>query len=86
MPNQIAPAHGVMEGQGAYRRYAKLPAGGAALAVAVRRVELNANDPAVVIAEYRCTAREKLDDPGLTWMMSSAAGRLARLGKAGSNG
>jgi hypothetical protein len=59
MSNETAPSHGVMEGKGAYNRYAKLPAGGAALALpllekAVRRVELDtgACDQAVVIADY----------------------------------
>jgi hypothetical protein len=46
-----------MEGKGAYNRYAKLPAGGAALALplleeAVRRLELDTNDQTVVIADY----------------------------------
>jgi hypothetical protein len=57
MPKEPAPSHGVMEGKGAYNRYAKLPAGGAALALpllekAVRYVELDAGDQAVVIADY----------------------------------
>jgi hypothetical protein len=46
-----------MEGKGAYNRYAKLPAGGAALALpllekAVRDVELDSGDQPVVIADY----------------------------------
>jgi hypothetical protein len=32
MSNEHGPAHGVMEGKGAYNRHAALPAGGAALA------------------------------------------------------
>jgi hypothetical protein len=57
MPNEPTPSHGVMEGRGAYNRYAKLPAGGAALALpllekAVRCVEFDAGDEAVVIADY----------------------------------
>ena len=57
MPNEFAPPHGVMEGKGAYNKYAKLPAGGAFLALpllekAVRRVELDSSDQAVVIADY----------------------------------
>src|SRR5215469_17458159 len=57
MPDQTAPPHGVMEGKGAYNRYAKLPAGGAVLALpllegAVRRLELDTNDQTVVIADY----------------------------------
>jgi hypothetical protein len=49
--------HGVMEGKGAYNRYAKLPAGGGALALplwekAVRSVELEHDDQTIVIADY----------------------------------
>ncbi len=33
MSNEPMPSHGVMEGLGAYNKYAKLPAGGAALAL-----------------------------------------------------
>ena len=57
MSNKGAPFHGVMEGEGAYNRYAKLPAGGGALALpllakAVRCVELDTGDQPVVIADY----------------------------------
>jgi hypothetical protein len=50
-------AHGVMEGQGAYNKHAKLPAGGAALAVpflekAVREMGLAPADRPLVIADY----------------------------------
>jgi len=38
MPGQTALPHGVMEGKGAYNRYAKLPAGGAALALPLLEV------------------------------------------------
>jgi hypothetical protein len=46
-----------MEGQGAYNKYAKIPAGGAALAVpflekAVRNITLNPADQFLVIADY----------------------------------
>lgn len=56
MPNELTP-HGVMEGRGAYNRYAKLPAGGAALAMpaleeAVRKVELGEGGHPFVIADY----------------------------------
>src|ERR1700723_1366411 len=49
--------HGVMEGKGAYNRYAKLPAGGGALALplwekAVRSVELETGERPIVIADY----------------------------------
>ena len=57
MPNASAPAHGVMEAKGAYNKYAKLPAGGAALALplfdkAVQAVELDAEGQPIVIADY----------------------------------
>ncbi len=57
MSNETLPRHGVMEGEGAYNRYEKLPAGGAALAVpllekAVRSLELDARDQPVLIADY----------------------------------
>jgi hypothetical protein len=46
-----------MEGRGAYNKYAKLPAGGAALALplwedAVRRVEIEAGHQPVVLVDY----------------------------------
>jgi hypothetical protein len=57
MPNEPTPSHGVMEGQGAYNKYAKLPAGGAALALpllerAASDVALGKDDQPVVIADY----------------------------------
>jgi hypothetical protein len=57
MSKEPTQPHGVMEGKGSYNKYAKLPAGGAALAMpllekAVRRVELDAGDQPVVIADY----------------------------------
>ena len=50
MSNIPTPSHGVMEANGAYNRHAKLPAGGAALAVpllekAVQSVELDPKGP-----------------------------------------
>jgi len=56
MPNEPVPTQGVMEGKGAYNRYAKLPAGGAALALpllekAVPCVTLPA-DQGIVMADY----------------------------------
>jgi hypothetical protein len=50
-------AHGVMEGNGAYNKHAKLPAGGAALAIpflekAVQGIDLAPDDRPVVIADY----------------------------------
>lgn len=57
MSNPPPPSHGVMEGKGAYNKHAKLPAGGAALALpllekAVSNVALDAGDLPVVIADY----------------------------------
>ena len=68
MSNKGAPFHGVMEGEGAYNRYAKLPAGGGALALpllekAVRCVELDTGDQPVVIADLWIVSGEKLDGP-----------------------
>jgi len=50
-------AHGVMEGDGAYNMHARIPAGGASLALpllkqAVRNIALDAGNEAVVIADY----------------------------------
>ena len=57
MSNEPPPSHGVMEGKGAYNKYAKLPAGGAALALpllekAVLNVEIDTGNQPVVIADY----------------------------------
>lgn len=57
MSNTTAPSHGVMEGKGAYNKHAKLPAGGAALALpllekAVETVDLGAEEQPIVIADY----------------------------------
>ncbi|HEY6387817.1 MAG TPA: hypothetical protein VIX91_19240 [Candidatus Acidoferrum sp.] len=57
MLNAGAQPHGVMEGKGSYNKHAKLPAGGAALAMpllekAVQNVELDTTDQPIVIADY----------------------------------
>jgi hypothetical protein len=57
MPNEPTSSRGVMEGKGAYNKYAKLPAGGAALALpllerAASNVALATDDRPVVIADY----------------------------------
>ena len=57
MSDESRLSHGVMEGKGAYNKYAKLPAGGAALALpllekAVRGIRLDTGDRPVVIADY----------------------------------
>lgn len=57
MSKEPMPPHGVMEGKGAYNKYAKLPAGGAALAVpllekAVRNIVVDRGDQPIVIADY----------------------------------
>lgn len=57
MAGGAAPTHGVMEGEGAYNRHARIQAGGATLAFplleeAVQKIECNARDGALVIADY----------------------------------
>jgi SAM dependent carboxyl methyltransferase len=57
MQNQPILPHGVMEGKGAYNKYAKVPAGGAALALpllerAALDVALDTGDLPVVVADY----------------------------------
>ena len=57
MSNTPASSHGVMEANGAYNKHAKLPAGGAALAMpplekAVQMVELDGDGQLIVIADY----------------------------------
>ena len=57
MSNTPASSHGVMEANGAYNKHAKLPAGGAALAMpllekAVQSVELDGDGQLIVIADY----------------------------------
>src|SRR5580704_223288 len=57
MSNETKLSHGVMEGQGAYNRYAKLPAGGAALAMpllekAVHGLQVAPEDRPLVIGDY----------------------------------
>ena len=57
MRNERASAHGVMEGKGAYNRYARMQASGMALALplleeAVQKIELDRGDQPVVIADY----------------------------------
>ena len=55
--SELRPSHAVMEGKGAYNKYAKLPAGGAALSLpllekAVSKIELDKSDQPIVIADY----------------------------------
>jgi hypothetical protein len=55
--DSASPPHGVMEGQGAYNRYARLPAGGALSALpfleeAARNTALGVEDQPIVIADY----------------------------------
>jgi SAM-dependent methyltransferase len=57
MSDETKLSHGVMEGQGAYNKYAKLPAGGAALAMpllesAVHGLHVAGEDRPLVIADY----------------------------------
>lgn len=57
MSNQLAPTHGVMEGNGEYNKHAKLQAGGASLALpflekAIENLLVNPGDSPVVLADY----------------------------------
>jgi hypothetical protein len=57
MLSELNATRGVMEGKGAYNKYAKLPADGAALALpllekAISDVELDSGDAPIVIADY----------------------------------
>lgn len=57
MPEGITPLSPPMEGKGSYNRYAKLPAGGAALALpflekAAQNVLIERRDGPIVIADY----------------------------------
>jgi hypothetical protein len=57
MPDEKRPTDSVTEGRGAYDKHAKLPAGGAALAMphlknAVANLSLDASQRPVVIADY----------------------------------
>jgi hypothetical protein len=57
MSDEAKFSHGVMEGEGAYNRYAKLPAGGVALALpllekAAQGVRLDPEDQPFVLADY----------------------------------
>ena len=57
MQTEFLASHGVMEGKGAYNRHARIPAGGAVLAMplleeAVRKLELDDWNAPVVIADY----------------------------------
>jgi hypothetical protein len=57
MPNEPTPLRGVMEGQGAYNKFAKLPASGAVFAMpllekAIRSLELGAEEQPITIADY----------------------------------
>jgi len=57
MQSGAVRSHGVMEGGGSYNRHARIPAGGAGLAMpfleqAVQRLALNGNNHPIVIADY----------------------------------
>jgi hypothetical protein len=57
MPEEITPLSPPMEGKGSYNKYAKLPAGGAALALpllekAAEHVVLDRSSRPIVIADY----------------------------------
>jgi hypothetical protein len=57
MSNQHGPSHGVMEGGGSYNLHARLPAGGASLALplleeAVRNITFEPGSQPIVVADY----------------------------------
>jgi hypothetical protein len=57
MTEQTILPYGVMEGKGSYNKHAKLPGGGAALAIpfleeAMRKISLDPGDQHVIIADY----------------------------------
>ena len=57
MKTKMLASHGVMEAEGSYNRNARIPAGGAALALplleeAARNVELGGRNEPIVIADY----------------------------------
>jgi hypothetical protein len=57
MSNAGAQPHGVMEGKGSYNKHAKLPAGGAVLAMplfekAIQAVEVGPGEQPIVVADY----------------------------------
>ncbi len=73
MLNAGAQPHGVMQGKGSYNKHAKLPAGGAALAMpllekAVQNVELDTTDQTIVTT--RC--------PG--WLIPQPSAQPAQAG------
>lgn len=84
MPEEITPVSPPMEGKGSYNRYAKLPDGGAALALpllekAAQNLLLDRRDGPIVIADY---GRHKARIFSLRWTSRSApCGRA--LGKVG---
>jgi SAM dependent carboxyl methyltransferase len=78
---QTQPLHGTMEGQGAYNRYARLQANGAALAIplleqAVRKIEIGAENSPVVIADYGSSQGKNSMAP----MRAAIGGLRERLG------
>jgi SAM dependent carboxyl methyltransferase len=74
-------SHGVMEGNGAYNRHARIPAGGAALALplleeAVRSLDLRGRDEPVVVADYGSSQGKN----SLTPMRAAIRGLRTRIG------
>ena len=71
MPNQAIATYGVMEGGGSYNRHAKVPAGGANLALplleqAARNVPLDRGDQPIVVADYGSSQGKNSLAPMLT--------------------
>lgn len=81
MPTEVAVPHGVMEGKGAYNKFSMFPAAGSVLALphlekAVRSIELDKGDQAVVIADYGSSQGKNSMPP----MQTAIKGLRQRLG------
>lgn len=81
MAQEDVATHGVMEGGGSYNRHAKVPAGGANLALpfleqAVRNITLDPGDQPVVVADYGSSQGKN----SLTPMRMAIRGLRTRIG------
>lgn len=81
MSNQASQSHGVMEGNGAYNEYAKLPADAAPSAIpllekAIREVELGSGEDPIVIADYGSSQGKNSQAP----MQAAIVGLRNRIG------
>ena len=82
MLDQVKLAHGVMEDNGAYNKHARIPAGGAVLALpflekAVRKVELDPQDKPVIIADYG-SSQGKNSLPPMRTVIGNLRARVGR--------